>query len=82
MRILFIGDKADVMRFQHCWSSSGFNVASTKTLGRDPENDCINILQRRILSIDHWRAVQVNVLDSIIEIKRPQILLCRKNKKY
>lgn len=45
----FIGDKADVMRFQHCRSSSGFNVVSTKTPGRDPKNECVNILQRRTL---------------------------------
>lgn len=55
----FTGDKADAKRFQHCWSSSGFNVASTKTPGRDPKNKCINILQRRTLPIDHCAAFKL-----------------------
>lgn len=37
--IFLVGDKTDVMRFQHCWSSSGFNTVSTPS--RDPKKECI-----------------------------------------
>lgn len=54
-RVIFIGDKADVMMFQRCRSDpgSGFNVVITKSPGRDPENENINILQGRILVL--WK---------------------------